>query len=82
MVESSLTAIQCSAHVIVPIGVAVPDAHCSTGQRPVKPLPLKVGVVIEGEWREVIGSFSLIEINKNSGGLILIIRGRLFRKVC
>ena len=66
----------------MPIGVAVPDAHCSTGQRPVKPLPLKVGVVIEGEWRDDVGSFSLIEINKNSGGLILIIRGRLFRKVC
>ena len=54
VVESGLTAIKCSAHVIVPIGVAVPDAHCSTGQRPVKPLPLKVGVVIEGEWREGI----------------------------
>ena len=72
MVESGLTATKCSAQVFVPLGVAVPAAHCSIGHRPGKPLPLKVGVVIEGEWREdIIATFSLIEINKYSGGLIL-----------
>lgn len=68
VVESGLTAINCSAHVIVPLGVAVPDAHCFIGQRPGKPLPLKVGVVV-GEWRDV-ASFSIIESNKYSNGII------------